>query len=202
MKTSTLLEFPKGNEEALLDLDSWLREFDRVVAHVSSNKGLMAEDRIAHLLSCWGAETDVGENMRMDQQSTEYLVLEAKGEMEKCWSMLLARLNKYRVEPAEARRREEAQWAALYWPGDLDAFHTMVRRAVTALRKAHTPLADHSVVFKYLELLPKEKAIALDDPLRRPAMGWTADALMQASKELFSLERAYDGSNASGLPKR
>ena len=46
--------------DALVDLDSCLREFDRVVNHVSSNKGLIAEDRIAHLLSCWPSTTDVG----------------------------------------------------------------------------------------------------------------------------------------------
>ena len=71
MNTTTLMELPKGTPEALADLDSWLREFDRVVAHVSSNRGMTAADRIAHLLSCWGPDTDVGENMRMDQQTNE-----------------------------------------------------------------------------------------------------------------------------------
>ena len=87
MKTATNMDFPKGSEEALLDLDSWLREFDRVVSHVSSGRGLIAEDRIAHLLACWGAETDVGENMRMDQQVDSYLHMERAGNMEGCWAM-------------------------------------------------------------------------------------------------------------------
>ncbi len=45
------MTFPKGTVEALADLDSWLRESDRVVNHVSSNRGLIAEVRITHLLS-------------------------------------------------------------------------------------------------------------------------------------------------------
>ena len=68
MKTTTTIDFPKGTPEALLDLDSWLREFDRVVAHISGNSGMIPEDRIAHLLGCWGPETDMGENMRMDSR--------------------------------------------------------------------------------------------------------------------------------------
>eukprot|EP00972_Heterocapsa_arctica_P115207 16446576-Heterocapsa_arctica.AAC.1 len=29
LRTSATMEFPKGSEEALLDLDAWLREYDR-----------------------------------------------------------------------------------------------------------------------------------------------------------------------------
>ena len=73
LKTSATMEFPKGSADALMDLDAWLREFDRVVAHLSGSRGLIPEDRIAHLLSCLGPETDPGENMRLDQQSDPYL---------------------------------------------------------------------------------------------------------------------------------
>ena len=52
---------------------------DGIAPHVSSNNGLIAEDRIAHLLSCWGPDTDVGENMRMNQQTSQYIELENMG---------------------------------------------------------------------------------------------------------------------------
>ena len=38
---------------------------------------------------------------------------------------------------AEARRKAEALWDGLCWPGDIDAFHTLMRRAVTALKRNH-----------------------------------------------------------------
>ena len=115
--------------------------------------------------------------------------------------MLLTRLSSYRVEPSEARRRAESLWNGLYWPGDIDAFHTLLRRAITAMRRVHMPQPDHSIVIKYLELIPREKAKTLEDPIRRPAVGWTTDALMLACKELFSIDRAYDGA-AEGLPRQ
>ena len=139
LKTSATMEFPKGSADALMDLDSWLREFDRVVAHLSGSWGLIPEDRIAHLLSFWGPKTDPGENMRLDQQSDPYLNYEREGQMENCWQVLLARLNRYCVEPSEARRAAEALWNGLYWPGEIDAFHTSMRRAVTSMRRVHMP---------------------------------------------------------------
>ena len=76
-----------------------MREFDRVVAHVSGSRGMLAAVRIAHLLSCWPCEGDIVENLRLDQQTHEYLSLRAQGNMESRWAILLARLNTYRVEP-------------------------------------------------------------------------------------------------------
>ena len=101
MKTNTQMNFTKGDEEALLDLDAWLLEFDRVMLHVSGGS-MIPQDKITHLLSCWPKETDVGENMRLDQRTEEYLEAERRGDLESCWLMLLARLNTYRVEPCEA----------------------------------------------------------------------------------------------------
>ena len=79
LKTTAMLEYPKGTQAALEDLDSWLREFDRAVSHVSSNKGPMAADRISHLLAALPAESDIGTNMRLDQQSIDYLRFEQNG---------------------------------------------------------------------------------------------------------------------------
>ena len=194
------MEFPKGSADAPMDLDARLREFDRVVAHLSGSRGLIPEDRIAHLLSCWGPETDPGENMRLDQQSDPYLTYEIEGQMENCWQVLLARLDRYRVEPSEARRAAGALWNGLYWPGEIDAFHTLMGRAVTSMRRVHMPLPDHQLATRYLELIPREKAVALEDPLRRPFMGWTYEGVTVACQELFSIGRAYQGAGGGGTP--
>ena len=162
----------------------------------------MAQDRIVHMLAAWPNETDVGENMRLDTQCQEYLRAERDSNYEFCWEMLLKRLNMYRTEPAEQRRRAESLWSGLYWPGDIDQFNTLVRRAVTALKKVHCPLPDHMIVLRYLELLPSDKAKMLEDPLRRPAAGWGQEHLISAAKELFSIGKAYDGNSTNGLPRR
>ena len=192
MKTSTTMESPKGSDEALEDLDAWLREFDRVVNHVSSNRGMTAQDRIAHLLGLWPDRSDVGENMRLDMNTPEYLRAEILGDHEECWLILLARLNSYRVDPAEGRRKAEALWNAVHWPGNIQGFHTLLRRAVTAMKRYHQPLADHQIVIKYLELIPSEKARMLEDPLRRPKPnGYNCESIMSTAAELFAIGRAY-----------
>ena len=54
-------------------------------------------------------------------------------------------------------------------------------------------------VLKCMELLPKEKAKQLDDPLRRPKPnGYTYETLCAAAKELYSIDSAYDGNNSGG----
>ena len=78
-----------GSEAALEDLDAWLQEFDRVVDHVSSGRGIIAQDRIGNLLACWPKETNIGENLRMDQRQHDYLEAEQRGDYELCWKMLL-----------------------------------------------------------------------------------------------------------------
>ena len=87
----------------------------------------------------------------------------------------------------------------LYWPGEIDALHTLMRRAVTSMRRVHLPPPDHQLVTRYLELIPREK-VALEDPLRRPPMGWTYEGVMGACKELFSIQRVYQGAGGGGIP--
>ena len=165
------MEFTKGSDEAWENLDEWLRDFDRVVAHVSSNRGMSPQDRISHLLGLWPLGSDVGENMRLDMSTPDFLQAEQDGNHEECLQILLARLNSYRVDPAEGRRKAEALWNAVHWPGNIQAFHTLLRRAVTAMKRYHQPLADYQLVIKYLELIPSEKARMREDPLRRPKTG-------------------------------
>ena len=71
-KTTQLLDFPKGSVDALENLDMWLDELNRVVNHVSGGRGLVPQDKITHMLAAWPMETDVGENLRMDQRTLEY----------------------------------------------------------------------------------------------------------------------------------
>ena len=111
LKTTQTLEFPKGTDAALEDIDAWLREFDRVVSHVSSAQGLLPEDRIAHLLAAWPRESLVGEHMRLDQQTPEYQAVEVSNALESCWAMLLKRLRSYSVEPALARAEIMVEFA-------------------------------------------------------------------------------------------
>ena len=42
----------------------------------------------------------------------------------------------------------------------------------------------------------------VEDPIRRPSKGWSYETLMVATKELFSIDRAYDGAEGGGLPPR
>ena len=89
MRAQQIIDFPKGSDLALQDLDEWLAEFDRVVHHVSGGRGVMAEDRISHMLAAWPAESLVGENMRLDQRKPAYKQLEASGKHEECWAICL-----------------------------------------------------------------------------------------------------------------
>ena len=85
LKTSQTLEFPVGTEASLEGLDGWLQEFDRVVDNVSGGRGMIAQNRIGHLLACWPKETNIGENMRMDQRQHDYLEAEQRCDYECCY---------------------------------------------------------------------------------------------------------------------
>ena len=111
MKTSATMDFPPGTPKALENLDAWLCEFERVAKHVSSGLGLSVEDRIAHLVTCWPIEMDVGENLRLDQDSERYKDMDERGDALGCWKMLLDRLNTYRQEPVICRRKAEREWS-------------------------------------------------------------------------------------------
>ena len=86
--------------------------------------------------------------MRLDRQSIEYLTFERTSQIYQCWQMLVKRFNSYRVGAAEARREAEALWNGLYWPGNIEALNTLVRRAVTALRRGHHPQLEYAIVLK------------------------------------------------------
>ena len=105
MKITTTLKIPTGSEEALEDLDGWLREFDRIISHISGNRGLIPEDRITHLLAAWPFETDVGENMRLDQQSDAYLLAERSGRQEELGAEQAAIRGQVPAQSGASRRR-------------------------------------------------------------------------------------------------
>ena len=202
MKTSTTTSYPMGTTEGLMDLDAWLEEWDRVDKHITGGRGSIPEDKIHHLLCSWPATTDVGENMRLDQRDRSYVQLERDGNHEECWKRLLKRLNNYRVKPVLNRRMAEAAWKELAWPGDLDSFHTMLRRAMTGMRRVNQPISDYDAVLRYMDLIPSDKAEELDHPLMRPANGWPLEDLMDACKEIFDRKDAYrKNTGDGGMPR-
>ena len=93
MKAESKLNFVHGTDRDFARIHDWIDDFERVAAHLGSGYGgLCAEDNIVHLLSCWPKESDVGDNMRMDQKDDAYLLLQRAGNFENCYGMLIARL--------------------------------------------------------------------------------------------------------------
>ena len=71
-----------------------------------------------------------------------------------------------------------------------------------ACARQHIPKADHDVVLRYLEMLPPECAIYLEDRLRVPADGWTFTSVQEATLEYFQTRAAYSDNHTGGLRQR
>ena len=84
-------------------------------------------------------------------------------------------------------------WSELAWPPDgIKAFHTLLRQALMACERQHGANPEHDVVLRYLELVPRDAALYLEDPLRVPKPeGWTLEPLMAAAEEYYDLRLAY-----------
>ena len=119
--------------------------------------------------------------------------MEAASNYEGCFSMLVNTLRKYSVPPARARRRAQALWSELAWPSEgIKAFHTLLRQALMACERQHVAKPEHDVVLRYLELVPRDAALYLEDPLRVPKPeGWTLEPLMATAEEYYDLRLAY-----------
>ena len=199
LKTVAMLDFERGTDKALEDLPRWLADFKRVADHVSGGRGLPAKDLVVHLRSCWPANApgepgQAGENMRLDQDTREYKLMEEAGDYQGCWTMLVNTLTKYAVPPARARRRAQAMWNDLTWPqdGGIKTFHIALRQALMACERQNVAKSEHDVVMRYLELIPRECAIYLEDPLRVPQpYGWTIEPLLKEAEEYYELRKAY-----------
>ena len=162
----------------------------------------MAQDKITHLLAAWPHTTHVGENLRLDQQTPSYRQLELTGDFDGCWEILEKTLRSYSNPPAQRRRRAQAYWSAWQWPADNDikSFHTLLRRALMACKRNNIPKQDFEVVMRYLELVPQECAIYLEDPLRAPPGGWELGPMMQEAEAYFELRKVYSQDASGGLP--
>ena len=156
MKTTHTLEFTKGSQEALGDLDMWFQEFYRVLRHLCGTGDPPTEDKIVHLLSQWPMDSVQGKQLRLDQASPEYLELEKNQDLDACYAMLKSRLYSFKEEPVVRLRKAEKLWDELYWPGTVEGFHCLFREATMALRKNHVVKNDYEIVFKYQRLLPLE----------------------------------------------
>ena len=199
LKTVTMLDFAKGSDKASEDLPRWLADFKRVADHVSGGKGLPTKDLVIHLRACWppnapGEPGHAGESMRLDQDIKVFKQMEDVGDFAGCWAMLVNTLNKYAVPAARARRKAQAMWSDLAWPqdGGIRAFHTSLRQALMACDRQSVAKAEHDVIMRYLELIPRECAIILEDPLRVPKQhGWTLEPLLKEADEYFEIRKAY-----------
>ena len=116
---------------------------------------------------------------------------------------LLDRLRTFQVEPAVSRRQAQKLWGDLHWPGQLEQFHTLLRRELAACEKNHIPKQEHDIVLRYLELIPSEYALYLEDPLRVPQGGWTMEPLMKEARDYVSLRATYArGNEGAGLSRQ
>ena len=60
-----------------------------------------------------------------------------------------------------------------------------------ACQRNHIPKQEHEVVLKYLELIPTDCALWLEDPLRVPPGGWQLVPLMREAEAYFELRRVW-----------
>ena len=54
---------------------------------------------------------------------------------------------------------------------------------------------------KYLDLIPSECAVHLEDKLRRPPEGWTHEQMMKEMEDYFEVRTVYGGSGEGGMPR-
>ena len=51
----------------------------------------------------------------------------------------------------------------IHQPRDLNQFHTLLRQALAAFKRNHIGKPDHEVVMRYLEVIPSEMTVHLED---------------------------------------
>ena len=67
-----------------------------------------------------------------------------------------------------------------------------------ACQRNHISRSEHEIVLKYLDLIPSETAIYLEDSLRVPKIGWTPNLLMKAHDEYSELREVYSSPATGG----
>ena len=92
IKVNASIEFPKGTDESLADVDKWVLEFERVARLAGGGSDIGAEEKCSMLVTCWPAENLVGKTLRTLQRSSQWLTLQADGNWSGCWQVLLAAL--------------------------------------------------------------------------------------------------------------
>ena len=68
-----------------------------------------------------------------------------------------------------------------------------------ALEKSNVPQPDYQVVMKFLELVPSDLSLYLDDDLRKPTSGWTFEKLQEESLKYYTNRAARTDQNTGGL---
>lgn len=88
----------------------------------------------------------------------------------------------------EAAQRKWNEWR---WSGDTRDFNLDAREAAQACARECIPKAEHDIDLRYLEMLPSDCAINLEDDLRRPAAGWTFISVQEAALKYFQSRALY-----------
>ena len=167
----------RGCKSDLENLDRWFREFERVVQHLTSGSGNMLHtERISHLLASWPATspagksldsevTSIGVALRNKQESLEYQDLERAKDMKGCYDMLVALMREHELPYSIARRKAQKAYESLphCTDGDITA-HNISWDAVIHGLERYSVKPPHDILFsKYLELLPSEVALHLEE---------------------------------------
>ena len=71
-----------------------------------------------------------------------------------------------------------------------------------ACQRNNIPKQEHEVVLKYLELIPMECALWLEDPIRTPPEGWRLGPLMREAETYYELRRVYQATPTGGLHRQ
>ena len=96
MKVPTMIEFPKGNEDQLEDVDAYLREVERVCKHMVAGGKLDPMEKASMLVLAWPKSHRVGQALRLTQEKWIIWLLNA---MEKAISV-----GTFLLKPSNPRR--------------------------------------------------------------------------------------------------
>ncbi|CAE8623312.1 unnamed protein product, partial [Polarella glacialis] len=113
IRVPVVATFPKGDDDALLDVTRWLLEFNRESKHSAGGGVQPFMERITMLASCWDQNRRVGIALRVRQRETDYLQHEDANDGEWRWNALLAVIDSKKTPAAIARRAAERTWKDL-----------------------------------------------------------------------------------------
>ena len=163
VKVTTTVSFPQGTDSDLADIESWLTEFDRVAAHIASGE-MMAKDKCTNLVSSWGKATVAGKCLRSVQKSHGYKQLEASGQYQQAYDLLLVCLRSLAIPKKVRRRQLEDTWKSfsMHPNEDLIPFHARLDDLLVDMENHDIRPSSRDIYNRYMDLLPRECAQHLE----------------------------------------